>query len=224
MGSSSRYSNSRTPKRKPPKRRISTDTEKNSEKIPACSTSQTEVPAASLSASAHKIKNNLLENNIEMLKKCYFIVNGQFLTGFLSAIEKSPHCLASIDVNHLLTKKQLLSHFLNILCTNCGWSSDFCTPREMKSQRSDKSSYEVNVRAVIGCREVGIGQKGLVIFCNMNIPEPINYLAYGKINSKLYIAYSEIARESLFKAADMIRQRTYGDNFSNDVYCQYKGQ
>ena len=78
MGSSSRYSNSRVPKRKPPKRRISTDTEKNTEKIPACSTSQTEVPAASLSASAHKIKNNLVENNIEMLKECYFIVNGQF--------------------------------------------------------------------------------------------------------------------------------------------------
>ena len=55
----------------------------------------------------------------------------------------------------------------------------------MKNQRSDKSSYEVNVRAVIGCREVGIGQKGLVIFCNMNIPEPMNYLAYGNINSKL---------------------------------------
>ena len=70
MGAGSSYSNSRAPKRK-----ILIDKEKTKEEIPACSTSQTDISADSLSASAHKIKNNLVENNIEMLKKCYFIVN-----------------------------------------------------------------------------------------------------------------------------------------------------
>ena len=51
----------------------------------------------------------------------------------------------------------------------------------------------------------------------MNIPELMNYLAYGNINSKLYLAYSEVARELILKAADEIRQQTLGDNFSNDT-------
>ena len=69
MVASSRYSSSKAPKRKPPKRRISID----QEAIPACSTSQTEVSAASLSASAHKIKNNLAQNNTEMARECYLL-------------------------------------------------------------------------------------------------------------------------------------------------------
>ena len=91
MGAVSRYNKSRASKRKPPKRRISIDKEKNKEEIPACSTSQTEVSAASLSASAHKIKNNLVENNIEMPRECYFMVNSQLLTDLLSVIGKCPH-------------------------------------------------------------------------------------------------------------------------------------
>ena len=163
MGAGSRYSNSRAPKRKPPIRRISIDKEKTKEEILACSTSQTEVSAVSLSASAHKIKNNLVENNIKMPKECYFIVNSQLLTNLLSVIGKCPQCLASIHVNQLLLKKQELSvlHFLYILCTKCGWSSDFCISRQIKSQGSGKNSYEVNVRAVMGCCEVCIGQTGL---------------------------------------------------------------
>ena len=127
MGAGSHHSNSRDSKRKPRKRRISFDKEKTKEEIPACSMSQTDI-SASPSASAHKIKNNLVENNIEMLKECYFIVNSQILTDLLSVTGKCPQCLSSIDVNHLLSKKQGLStsHFLNILCTKCGWSSDFC--------------------------------------------------------------------------------------------------
>ena len=61
------------------------------EAIPACSTSQTEVSAASLSASAHKIKNNLVQNNTEMVRECYLL-----LTDMLSVIGKCPpQCLAS---------------------------------------------------------------------------------------------------------------------------------
>ena len=68
------------------------------------------------------------------------------------------------------------------------------------------------------CREIGIGQKGLVSFCNfMNIPEPMSYSTYENINTKLYIAYPEVARKSMLKAAVEIRQQTLGDNFSNDA-------
>ena len=50
----------------------------------------------------------------------------------------------------------------------------------------------------------------------MNIPEPMNYLAYENINSKLYIACPEVARESMLKAADKIRQQNHGSsNHSN---------
>ena len=120
-------------------------------------------------------------------------------------------------------KKQGLSHFLNILCNKWGWSSDLCTSREIKSQGSCRNFYEVNVQAVMGCREVGIGQKGLVTFCNiMNIPQPMKYLVYENINSKLYISYSEVAGELMLKAADEIGQHTLGDNFSNDAIANIK--
>ena len=75
----------------------------------------------------------------------------------------------------------------------------------------------------MGCREVGIGQKGLVTLCNiMNIPESMNYSAYENVNNKLYIAYSEVATESMPKAADEIRQQTLGDNFSNNAIANIK--
>ena len=44
----------------------------------------------------------------------------------------------------------------------------------------------------------------------------MNYSVYENINSKLYIDYSKVARESMLKAADDIIQQTLGDNFSND--------
>ena len=44
----------------------------------------------------------------------------------------------------------------------------------------------------------------------------MNYLAYENINSKLYIACPEVARESMLKAADKIRQQNHGSsNHSN---------
>ena len=111
MGAVSRYNKSRASKRKPPKRRISIDKEKNKEEIPACSTSQTEVSAASLSASAHKIKNNLVENNIEMPRESYFMVNSQLLTDLLSVIGKCPTNFTSNLV--LFWKAELLSWWLS---------------------------------------------------------------------------------------------------------------
>ena len=135
MGTATRYRNSTAPKRKPFKRRSLIDKEKTKEEIPACSTWQTKVSAASVSASAHKIKNNLVRNNIEMPKECYFIVNSQLLTDLLSVIGKCPQCLASIDINHLLSKNQGLSPFLNVICTKCGGSPDFCTSRGKKPRK-----------------------------------------------------------------------------------------
>ena len=68
---------------------------------------------------------------------------------------------------------------------------------------------------VVKLVSVGI-QNGLVTFCNiMNIPELMNYLANENINSKLFIAYSDVARESMLKAADQIREMTLRDSFSN---------
>ena len=135
MGTATCYRNSRAPKRKPFKRRSLIDKEKTKEKIPACSTSQTKVSAASVSASAHKIKNNLVRNDIQMPKECYFIVNSQLLTDLLSVIGKCPQCLVSIDVNHLLSKNQGLSPFLNVICSKCGGGSDFCTSRGKKPRK-----------------------------------------------------------------------------------------
>ena len=43
----------------------------------------------------------------------------------------------------------------------------------------------------------------------------MNNSAYENINSKIYIAYCEVSRESIIKAADEIMQQTLGENFSS---------
>ena len=142
MGTATCYRNSRAPKRKPFKRRSLIDKEKTKEEIPACSTSQTEVSAASVSASAHKIKNNLVRNSTEMPKECYFIVNSQLLTDLLSVIGKCPQCLASIDVNHLLSKNQGLYLSWMLFALNVEGALIFAH-QEVKSQGSGKNdSYK----------------------------------------------------------------------------------
>ena len=61
-------------------------------------------------------------------------------------------------------KKQGLSCFLNITCTKCGWISDFCTSREIKSQGSGRNSYvkSISEQLAMGFHEVDIDQKGLL--------------------------------------------------------------
>ena len=108
-----------------------------------------------------------------------FILNSHLLTDLLSVIGKCPQCLAFIDVNHLLSKKQGLSDLLSILGIKCGWSFDFWTRREINCQGSGINLHEVNVQAVMGCHGGGLGQKVLATFCSiMNNPEPTKYLAY----------------------------------------------
>lgn len=53
----------------------------------------------------------------------------------------------------------------------------------------------------MGFREVCIGQKGASLL------EPMNYSVYENFSSKIYIAFSEVARESMLKAADENRQQ-----------------
>ena len=53
----------------------------------------------------------------------------------------------------------------------------------------------------MGFREVCIGQKGASLL------EPMNYSVYENFNSKIYIAFSEVARESMLKATDENRQQ-----------------
>ena len=141
MGTATCYRNSRAPKRKPFKRRSLIDKEKTKEEIPACSTSQTEVSAASVSASAHKIKNNLVRNDIQMPKECYFIVNSQLLTDLLSVIGKCPQCLVSIDVNHCYQKIKDFHLSWMLFALNVEGALIFAH-QEVKSQGSGKNSYE----------------------------------------------------------------------------------
>ena len=53
----------------------------------------------------------------------------------------------------------------------------------------------------MGFREVCIGQKGASLL------EPMNYSVYENFSSKIYIAFSEVARESMPKAAYENRQQ-----------------
>lgn len=187
MGASNRYRKSRAPKRKPPKKRsfqgnnLTTESSNESE--------------ANLSASASKINVNLAENAKTVPNECYLIVNSKLLINLLSMIGKCPECYDFLDFEHLISRKQGLSNFFDILCKKCGWNFKFCTSNKIKNEKTGTNNYEINIRAVMASRENGMGHKGLSTFCNfMNMPKPMNYSSYANINSNIHIAYSQVAR------------------------------
>ena len=72
-----------------------------------------------------------------------FIVNSKLLTDMLSVIGKCPpQCLASQLMSIICYRKNKDFHisWIFFVLAKCGWSSDFCTSKEIKSQRGGKNS------------------------------------------------------------------------------------
>ena len=89
---------------------------------------------------------------------------------------------------------------LRLLCENCGWKHSFYTSKQQGK------SFEINRRIVYGIRTLGKGHTGAKKFCTlMNMPPPPAAKNYSKISSVITSSLRSIAKESMSKAAEEVR-------------------
>ena len=80
--------------------------------------------------------------------------------------------------------------------------------------------YEVNVRSVYGCRQIGSGYKHLkTLCCSLNMPEPMTSHNYDNISNILKGSAKVVAENSMSVAATELR----GSNETADVGLSVDG-
>ena len=101
---------------------------------------------------------------------------------------KGVQCLQLSDINE---QKKGLARYLEINCTFCLFSYNFYTSKQIDSLTPRKNKggqklFDVNVRAVYGCRQIGSGHEHLKKLCwYWNMPEPIRSDNFYNITLKL---------------------------------------
>ena len=126
--------------------------------------------------------------------------------GILSAVIDlliCPKCkLGHVSMNEDATAKKGFASKLSVSCQRaaCSFKEDFYTSKRVGR------AFEVNRRAVLGARNVGIGKTGLDKFAvMMNIPAPLNPNAYRDTVAVLNNVTQEAAEESMETAAEEVK-------------------
>lgn len=101
--------------------------------------------------------------------------------------------------------KMGLASLLVLKCTRgkCSFTCQFYTSGKIRN----KQAFEVNRRAVLAMRNIGVGHQGLVKFtCVMNMLPPMNENAYCNRVKALQDASEIVAKESMAKAANDMKE------------------
>lgn len=135
------------------------------------------------------------------------------------------NCISLKDVSE---KKKGLARFLMLVCMNCLYEHSFCTSKQIENKTKEQQRikkggqklYDINVRAVYGTRQTGIGYEHLKkLCCYLNMPEPMLSRNYSKIIEKLEESAKHVAEESMSNAASSLR----GDSEFADVGVSVDG-
>ena len=113
-----------------------------------------------------------------------------------------------------------MAHFFVVKCTSelCDWSDTFSTSKTLTSNHRGRKAYENNLRSCIAFREIGRGYQSILNFCKlMNMPPPMDKKSYRKTFTKLYRAYSNVAYQSISKAAEDISIAPEADGIKNII-------
>ena len=83
----------------------------------------------------------------------------------------------------------------------CNFSASFCTSSKVGH------SYEVNRRALLAARNIGVGHQGLTKFAAvMNMPQPMSKNAYRNATKTVHKAAKEIVTKSMSEAASQTKE------------------
>ena len=160
------------------------------------------------SASSKKLGIDFSESSSEVhdAPECTLFMNSDVLLSMFYYIGRCPDCVAAVSIEHVLSQKKGLAHLFLIKCSECDWSTKFCTSKEILSTGRGTKGYEINTAAVVTFREIGHGYQALETFCGMmNMPPPMNKNSFYRTSSNVHTVYLHTSRQSMKKAADEIR-------------------
>ena len=119
------------------------------------------------------------------------------------------HDVDCLKLNDNDENKKGLARQLILKCSSCLYSYDFYTSREVnlpKRNKGGRKLRDINVRAVYGCRQVGLGYQHLKkLCCFMNMPSPMLLNSFDKITKRLTTSAKQVAERSMSDAALKLR-------------------
>lgn len=139
-----------------------------------------------------------------------------------------PECFAtnSIKLEDVNERKKGLVRFMRLNCEYCPYTNDFFTSKEVERKppvnknKGGGKYMDVNIRAVYGCRAIGVGHKQLQKLCGyLDMPEPMSNDKYDNISNHIKDAARVVAERSMSDAANEIR----GDNETADASVSVDG-
>ena len=165
----------------------------------------------SLPASVRKMKAELSDSSEESSEEELKNLNGFRLMdiAILAAVIESLRC-SLCKQGHIVfeedekSKMGLASLFI-LKCTTrkCSFYKSFYT----SDKTNNSKAFEVNRRAVLATRNIGVGHQGLVKFaCVMNMLPPMNENAYRDHVQAVHDAAERVAKESMSQAANKVKE------------------
>ena len=116
-----------------------------------------------------------------------------------------PNCSSQLEVTDDLHLRMGFSHQLTIHCPNCDWNKrTFTSPqvaRKECKEKQERKIFDVNIRSVIGLREVGCGYATMKSFSRcMNI-NCLSENGFNSVNNDVMNAYRKAVALSMKKTA-----------------------
>ena len=135
---------------------------------------------------------------------------------------KNGDCLQLYD---LASKKKGLARCLELKCSCCSYTRTFYTSKELtrKDGGKGRNKYEINVRAVYACRQIGSGHEHLKkLCCYLDMPELLTSDNYDSISKTIQASAKVVAEKSMSDAAEELKNLN-GDGKNTDVGVSVDG-
>ena len=180
--------------------------------IPALSRQHAAVTPLSrktVSCSSTKISDGFVLFSTDVLRSLFSVVS-------------CPGCKSEgLSMQEIVRKKQGLAAAFQLQCSMCLWQHEFFSSNLANFEgKKSKNSFEVNVRAVMAMRNLGIGHDGLESFCmHMNMNKPMTRNNYSKLIDSLHTEYMNEAEESMKSAAEEVKAKEQ----STDIAASFDG-
>ena len=118
------------------------------------------------------------------------------------------HDTKTLKLRDIFEKKRGLARYLDLECSSCLYVTRFYTSKEVERKDGGKrrNMYEVNVRSVYACRQIGSGHEDLKkLCCFLNMPAPMTSDNYDKTSNVLKDSAKVVAEKSMSLAATELR-------------------
>ncbi|XP_065066739.1 uncharacterized protein LOC135692514 [Rhopilema esculentum] len=204
------------------------------EEAPPCSTPEFAVgltpvvssvpvlPRQNVSSSSKKLDDVAVPCIDEEEEKGGFVFFSVDVLRSLFSIVSCPGCKSEgVKIKEIPRKKQGLVAAFQMQCSICLWKHEFLSSNYAKEEgKKSKNSFEVNVRAVMAMRNLGIGHDGLESFCmHMNMQQPMTRNNYNKLIDSLHTVYMNEAEQSMKNAAEQVKAKEQ----STDITASFDG-